>query len=304
MINIIEIKSYIPPKKINLYKKYKKKIHKEFLLKKIGTSKVSRIDKLKDDVVSMCVKAFKKIDKKKLKKIKAIILCTQNPEFHGLPHNSAIIQKELKKITRHIDNDIACLDISHGCSGYVYSLKSIENYLAEGDFGLIFTCDPYSKIIKSGDYNTELLFGDSSTVSLVQKKNKIKSSFYFYTDGSFYESLINKNGKLEMNGRNILNFCMEKVPDALNKILLQNKIKIKDVKSFFFHQGSKYIIQSLRKKLKVSDEKIPLNILNVGNTVSSAIPMTMEKFGLKKIKKPFIICGFGVGLSVSICLIK
>ena len=40
---------------------------------------------------------------------------------------------------------------------------------------------------------------------------------------------------------------MEKVPDALNKILLQNKIKIKDVKSFFFHQGSKYIIQSLRK---------------------------------------------------------
>ena len=52
-------------------------------MKKIGTSQVSRIEK-KDDVVSMCIKAFKKIEKKKLKKIKSIVLCTQNPEFNSL----------------------------------------------------------------------------------------------------------------------------------------------------------------------------------------------------------------------------
>ena len=50
----------------------------------------------------------------------------------------------------------------------------IENYLKEGELGLIFTCDPYSKIIKSGDYNTELLFGDASSVSLVKKSKNIK----------------------------------------------------------------------------------------------------------------------------------
>ena len=63
MIKILQIKSYIPSKKLNTYFKYKKRIDKRFLLKKIGTSQVSRIEK-KDDVVSMCIKAFKKIEKK------------------------------------------------------------------------------------------------------------------------------------------------------------------------------------------------------------------------------------------------
>ena len=48
--------------------------------------------------------------------------------------------------------------------------KDNRKLLKEGEHGLIFTCDPYSKIIKSGDYNTELLFGDASTVSLVKNK--------------------------------------------------------------------------------------------------------------------------------------
>ena len=190
MIKIQEIKSYIPNKRLNTFLKYKKKIDLQFLQKKIGTSKVSRINS-HEDIISMCIKAFKKIDREKLKEIKTIILCTQNPEFSGLPHNSAIIQGKLKKISRHISNDVACLDISHGCSGYIYSLKTIESYLKEGEHGLIFTCDPYSKIIKSGDYNTELLFGDASTVSLVKKTNKIRSSYYFYTDGDYFKSLIN-----------------------------------------------------------------------------------------------------------------
>lgn len=304
MINILEIRSYIPTKKIDIYKKYKKKINKNFLLEKIGTSKVTRLDKVKDSVITMCIKAFKKIKKNKLKRIKAIILCTQNPEFNGLPHNSVIIQSKLKKISKYVDNNVACLDISHGCSGYIYSLKTMENYLDEGEQGLIFTCDPYSKIIKSGDYNTELLFGDASSVSLVQKNKKIKSSYQFYSDGDFYKSLINNKGTLNMNGREVLNFCMDKVPLTLNKILKKNKLSIDKIKNFFFHQGSKFIIKSLRKKLNISDKKMPINILNIGNTVSSAIPITIEKFGLRKIKKPFIICGFGVGLSVSICLIK
>jgi len=304
MIDILEIKSYIPSNKINNYLKYKKKINKDFLLDKIGTIKVSRIEKKKDDVVSMCIKAFKKIDKKKLKKIKAIILCTQNPEHSGLPHNSAIIQSQLKKITKFVDNNVACLDISHGCSGYIYSLKTIENFLKEGEMGLIFTCDPYSKIIKAGDYNTELLFGDASSVSIVKKKKKIKSIYSFYTDGDYSKSLIKNNGNLNMNGREILNFCLEKVPYVLRKILKDNNIKIENIRHFFFHQGSKFIIQKLRKKLKIKSDKMPLHILNIGNTVSSSLPLTIEKFRLKKVKKPVIICGFGVGLSVSMCLIK
>jgi 3-oxoacyl-[acyl-carrier-protein] synthase III len=303
MINLIEIKSYIPNNKLDNSLNYKK-INKSFLLKKIGTTKVSRINKKKDDIISMCVKAFKKIDKKKLHSIKSIILCTQNPEYNGLPHNSALLQSELKKISNKITDDISCLDISHGCSGFVYSMKTIESFLKQGERGLIFTCDPYSKIIKPRDYNTELLFGDAAAVTLVQKKQTSISSYDFYTNGDYAKSLININGKLNMNGRNVLNFCMENVPNLLNKILSENKINKKDINYFFFHQGSKYIITSLRKKLNISADKMPMKIKNIGNTVSSSIPITIQKIGLNKVKRPIILCGFGVGLSVSICLLK
>ena len=40
---------------------------------------------------------------------------------------------------------------------------------------------------------------------------------------------------------------MENVPNALNKILKENKVKISEVNKFFFHQGSRFIIQSLEK---------------------------------------------------------
>ena len=99
MINIIEIKSFVPKNKLDTYKKYKLKYDKKFFIEKIGTTKVTKVNNLKkDSVISMCVNAFKKLHLKKNQKIKAIILCTQNPDFNGLPHNSAIIQNELKKI--------------------------------------------------------------------------------------------------------------------------------------------------------------------------------------------------------------
>ena len=107
-----------------------------------------------------------------------------------------------------------------------------------------------------------------------------------------------------MDGKNILNFCMENVPLALNKILLENRVKINDIKKFFFHQGSKYIIQLLRKKLNITEKKMPLNINSFGNTVSSSIPIILEKNGINKIRKPYILCGLGVGLSISLCLIR
>lgn len=303
MINLIDIKSYIPNNKLDNSLNYKK-INKNFLLKKIGTIKVPRINKKKEDIISMCVKAFKKIDEKMLHNIKSIVLCTQNPEYNGLPHNSAILQSKLKKISNKITDDISCLDISHGCSGFIYSMKIIEGLLKHGERGLIFTCDPYSKIIKPRDRSTELIFGDAAAVTLVQNNRNLISAYDFYTNGDYAKSLININGKLNMNGRNVLDFCMENVPKLLNKILSKNKIDRKDIKYFFFHQGSKYIITSLRKKLNISSDKMPLQIKNIGNTVSSSIPITLQRINLDKIKRPIILCGFGVGLSVSICLLK
>ena len=57
----------------------------------------------------------------------------------------------------------AAFDISLGCSGYVYALSVVKAFMeAQGlRNGLLFTADPYSKILDPEDKNTVLLFGDS-----------------------------------------------------------------------------------------------------------------------------------------------
>ena len=304
MTSIIKIKSYLPYKKLNTYKKFKEKYNRDFFINKIGTTHVRRVPKKNNEVVvDMCVEAFKKLNIKNKKKIKVIILCTQNPDYGGLPHNSAIIQNRLKKIYNNIDHNVACFDISLGCSGYIYCLKLIQTFLKYGEQGLIFTCDPYSKIIKPGDSNTELLFGDAATASLVINNNN-KIEYEFHTYGEYFQNLIKNNGILHMNGRKIFNFCLDNIPPLLNKFLKKNDLKIDQIKSFYFNQGSKYIIKSIAKKMHLKNYQIPIFLDQIGNTVSSSIPLTMELHNFNKRKKPIILCGFGVGLSISICLIS
>ena len=300
MISIKSISTYIPNDYLNLENRFKK-INKNFLKQKIGALKVSR-KKNNEDVIKMCIKAFNNQKKKiNLKKVKLIILCTQNPEFRGLPHNSALLQKEIK-----LNNKVACLDISQGCAGYLYGIKTSESFLKKGEQALFFTCDPYSKIIKSKDYKTELLFGDVATLTVLENglftnQKKLISS-EFYTNGNYYDSIINENGLLKMNGKNVMEFSKNQVPLFIKSFLKKNKLKISQIDKFYFHQGSKHIVETINKSLNLKKSQQSPFIKNIGNSVSSSIPLLLSQDNLLK-KKKIIICGFGVGLSISVGLL-
>jgi len=106
--------------------------------------------------------------------IDALIVVTQNPDVN-LPHTSAIVHGKLS-----LPAKCACFDVSLGCSGYVYGLSIISSFLRENSLrtGLLFTSDPYSKIIDRNDKNTALLFGDAASVTLIGDDP-------IYTMGSF-----------------------------------------------------------------------------------------------------------------------
>ncbi len=236
----------------------------------------------------------------KKKKIKLLLVCTQNPEKNGLPHNAAIIHNKIG-----LGQNIATLDLSQGCAGYIYSLKVCENFLSNNDTALIFTCDPYSKIIKKGDYNTDILFGDAATVSIVKMKKNgtVIKDYNFFSDTSNYDAINNFNDNLHMNGRSVMKFAENYVVKEIQNLLKKNKLKINDIDKFYLHQGSKHIIKTLTKQLNLDKKKVPILIKNIGNTVSSSIPILLEKSDFKK-NKNSILCGFGVGLSIASCLIK
>ncbi len=299
MIAIKQVDFLLPKKKIELKKKYKS-VSKIFLKEKIGSTTLPRFSET-DSVISMCSNlAKKKINIDKLReKIDAVILCTQNPDYNGLPHNSSVIHYNLG-----LKDKAACFDISQGCAGYLYGIVASQSFIKKGKYALLFTCDPYSKIISKNDFSTDILFGDAASVSLLQNGGKGKKllDYEFFSYGKEHEAIINNNG-LKMNGKKVMKFCTTLVPTKIKKFLKKNKLDIKSIDQFYFHQGSKYIIDQICYHLKIPSRSKPPVINNVGNTVSSTIPILLNKYYFNK-KKTILICGFGVGLSISIGLFK
>jgi len=301
MIGPSEIGVYIPDKKVNNAERIRQHgISEKFLDSKIGIKRLSRKEDF-ESASDLCVKAFNnfrsQVSDFDLSNIGCICVCTQNGDYQ-LPQTSAIVHSKLG-----LDPSCASFDISLGCSGYVYSLLIVKGFMECNNIGcgVVFTSDPYSDIIDDADKNTGMLFGDAATATLLTAQPVFKiQKGVFETDGSRYTSLIKrKNQHLQMNGREIFNFVLKNVPSNLNRCIELNNVAIGDIDYFLFHQASKYIIDHLRKRMNICPNKSPFEIQDYGNTVSSSIPILLKDY-LKDINAcNVILCGFGVGLSIS-----
>jgi len=258
-------------------------------------------------------KVLKKINKKS---IDTLIYVTQSPEYF-LPTTACILQYKLG-----LNNNVKAFDINLGCSGFVYALfvasSLVQNNMSKNI--LIVCADTYTKYINSSDRTNKTIFSDGASATLVSKsKKKYFGNFLMGTDGSGYKDLIVENGacrdgfqntnkvKLFMNGSKIFMFTIGNIPQNIKNLLKTSKIKKKKIKTFFFHQGSKVILNSLKNSLKLSNDQVYNNLRFLGNTVSSTIPFSLKQADKEKkiIKNDLIVLsGFGVGLSWGSCLIK
>jgi 3-oxoacyl-[acyl-carrier-protein] synthase-3 len=303
MLGIQEIGIYLPKNKISNYdKKEKFELDDDFIENKIGV----KYHTLKEDdekASDLCVKAYQNLIKKiniNKKDIDCCVVVTQNPDFK-IPHTSAIVHGKLE-----LAQECACFDISLGCSGYVYGLSNILSFMKNNNLknGLLFTSDPYSEIVDPDDKNTNLLFGDGSTVSFITQNPIYKANdFSFGTNGSAYQELLCKD-KLYMNGRAVFSFTATMVPKHISSLLEKNSLNDDDIDKYILHQGSKYIVDTIRKRLKVDIAKVPFDMYEYGNTISSSIPIILEKEIHKNENKKMLLSGFGIGLSWASAIIQ
>lgn len=296
MLGIETIASYIPQtKKSNYDLKAKFEIDDDFIENKIGV-KYRAVKDQGFKSSDMCVKAFgnlKNVSDLKLEDIECCIVVTQNPDYN-VPHTSAIVHGKLG-----LSEDCAAFDISLGCSGFIYGLSTILAFMKSNGMkkGLLFTSDQYSDIIDEQDKNTALLFGDAATVSIISDKGSlVPVDFSFGTRGADYKELINEN-ELYMNGRSVFSFTATTAPKHIKALLQKNRLEDNEIQKYYLHQGSKYIVDTIRKRLKVAEEKVPFAMAEYGNTISSSIPIILaEEMGALG-KGKIVLSAFGVGLS-------
>ena len=107
-----------------------------------------------------------------------------------------------------------------------------------------------------------------------------------------------------MDGRQVFNFAMTEVPRQVSALLESNSLDKGDVGRWYLHQGSRFIVENLAKRIGISLEKVPLGIQYFGNTVSSSIPLMVEKDISQISAENIVLSGFGVGLSWGTMLLR
>jgi 3-oxoacyl-[acyl-carrier-protein] synthase-3 len=296
MLGIKEIASYLPENKVSNYdKKEKFELDDDFIENKIGV-KFHTLKEKDEKASDLCVKAFanlmQKMDINK-EDIDCCIVVTQNPDFN-IPHTSAVVHGKLE-----LSQNCACFDISLGCSGYIYGLSNIIAFMKSNNLknGLLFTSDPYSEIIDHEDKNTDLIFGDGATVTYISEDALYAPvDFSFGTNGSAYKEIL-CDEKLYMNGRAVFNLTATTIPKHIKALLEKNGLTDEDIDTYVLHQGSKYIVDTIRKRLKVAESKVPFDMYEYGNTVSSAVPLILEKEIHKNTNEKLLLSAYGIGLS-------
>jgi len=263
--------------------------------------------------------------------IDMVILCTQAPDY-VLPTSACTIQNRLG-----IPSSAGAFDFNLGCSGYVYGLSIAKGLVESGSANniLLLTGDTYSKFMHAKDKNVRTIFGDAGTATLIQgveSEEELIGPFTFGTDGAGADKLIVKvggtryasedeflqgggekredgfpNSTLFMDGPSIFSFTLRVVPKMLRALFEKTGLSIDDIDLFVFHQANKFMLDNLRRQSKIPEEKFILDMENIGNTVSSTIPIALtnaKNKGVLKANQKVMLVGFGVGLSWAAGLVK
>lgn len=227
--------------------------------------------------------------------IDCLVVCTQNPDGHGLPNTASAIHGDMG-----LAQDCAAFDISLGCSGYVYGLSIVTAFMQANGLtrGVLITADPYSKVIDPADRDTAVLFGDGASATLLEPGAPwVLGRSVFGSDGTRRAAIaVADDGRLTMNGRGVFVFSAQTVPPAIRTCLERNGLALDDIDLVLAHQGSRYIVEELRRRLGLDEARLPFRAALTGNTVSSSLPLMLAD-ELDRGPRRFLLTGFGVGLS-------
>ena len=252
-----------------------------------------------------------------------LLFCTQTPDY-PLPTTACLMQDRLGLRTSS-----GALDFNLGCSGYVYGLSLADGLIRSGAARrvLLITAETYSKYIHETDRSLRTIFGDGAAATLVESAEEPSLlGFRFGTDGSGANTLtLTQSGirspetaikprhrhrwpsDLYMDGPSLINFTVDAIPQLIEQVLDSAEMSREQIELFIMHQATLKMLEQLRQRLELPEEKLPIVLENVGNTVSSTIPIVLEHLRANNQITPGssnLLVGFGVGLSWAGCVWK
>lgn len=244
--------------------------------------------------------------------IDEIILATDTPEMMT-PDTAALVQHQLK--CRHIPTyDLG----GSGCAGFVQALDVAKSRIATRPKNiLVIGVELISRMISLKDRTTSILFGDGAGAVILgpEKARAEVLDVVSGTEGGYAEILTLAAGgtrnpfnakslesgdynRLIMDGRRVFIEAVRRMTEATLEVLERIGRVKEEVALVIPHQANLRIIEAVRNKLGLDEDRFYVNVQEYGNTGSATVPFAMfEAVNNDRIEKGdlVVLTAFGSG---------
>lgn len=307
----------VPPDKLT-YENFYDYLGKESVdkfVKDVGVKQKYYSKNRKTITSDLCFASAEEIFKKKnidKESIDALIFISQTADY-TVPTTSSTLQYRLG-----LSEECIAYDVNLGCSAYVYGLHLAASKLQSGLLKkvLLLVGDTAEGVSATPSLN-DLLFGDCGSATILEyEENAPGLRFKLQTMGKGFKALGATTGlryayagypsfnpEIHMDGLEIFTFTISKVPKLFKSFLTYFEKDINDYEKVILHQANKSMLDTIIKKIKVEQSKVPFSMDRYANTSCATLPNVIcDYYGKKNDNNPIsiIMSGFGIGLSLGI----
>jgi len=230
-----------------------------------------------------------------------------------MPSTACFVQAELGAVNAF------AYDINAACAGFTYGLDLASNYIQNRPEMkiLLIGAETLSARVNWKDRNTSVLFGDGAGAVVLGGTDDGRGVFgsNLHADGRFWNllfmdspqslnpDLVQENWQgsfIQMNGGDIFKHAVRLMEETVTGLLRKHALNIDDIGLMIPHQANIRILNNLKDRLKVPEEKVFINLSKYGNTSAASIPIALDEAnhqGRLVRGEIVLLCTFGGGLT-------
>ncbi len=249
-----------------------------------------------------------------------LLICASASFDYFVPFNACLVQRELG----HMNSGTACFDIDATCLSFVVAMDVANAFIQSGRYRriAIVSAEIASMNVRPEDLETYTLFGDGAAAAIVEVADEsdhsrvLTAHMETYAAGAEYTILRAWGGAeppsrcepypdssryFQMEGRHLLKFTFEHLPQFLERLYQPLDFTLQDTDLIVPHQASLAGINYFKRIYHIRPDQIHETLATNGNCISASIPIALyDAIELGKIQRGqrLSLMGTAAGLSL------
>lgn len=208
------------------------------------------------------------------------------------PSTAAFVQDALGA------RQVPSFDVSAACSGFLHATSVAASMLVAGPYehAMVIGAETLTRFVDPEDRTIAVLMGDGAGAAVLSKTLNPQQSIlhaalgcdgsrakhiWVPAGGSLLPATANTVAErlhyMKMRGRDVYKFAVVKMQQIIDEALKATNLTANDLKLVIPHQSNLRIIESVRQRMGLPEDKIAVNIVRYGNTSAASIPVALDE---------------------------